>query len=122
MALLAVAALGPSAVHAQDKDGKKIRVVIIDGHNNNEWRQTTPFMKKVLEDSGRFHVDVSTHPKPNKTPPEGWQSGPFPPDLTRYDVLLSNYNGPAWPKELQDSLNERLKAGQIGLVIVHAAN
>ena len=50
------------------------------------------------------------------------QPVPFPPDLGKYDVVLSNYNGPAWPEQLKKQLDERLKAGQIGLVIVHAAN
>jgi type 1 glutamine amidotransferase len=120
--LLGIAIFAMPAAFAAGKQTKKIRVVIIDGHNNHEWRQTTPFMKKVLEANGRFTVDISTHPQPNKPLPDGWKSGTYPPDLTQYDVVLSNYNGPAWPKELQAVLNERLKGGQIGLVIVHAAN
>jgi hypothetical protein len=39
-----------------------------------------------------------------------------------YDVLLSNYNGAAWPMEMQRSLDDSLKEGKIALVIVHAAN
>jgi type 1 glutamine amidotransferase len=46
----------------------------------------------------------------------------FPPDLTKYDVVLSNYNGPAWKNEFNNSLEEQLAAGKVGLVIVHAAN
>src|SRR5262249_49369159 len=46
----------------------------------------------------------------------------FHPDLTKYDVVLSNYNGDTWPKELQEDLEKALKAGKIGLVIIHAAN
>jgi hypothetical protein len=42
-------------------DSDKIRVVIIDGQNNHDWRSTTPWMKKVLEDSGRFSVAVSSN-------------------------------------------------------------
>jgi type 1 glutamine amidotransferase len=47
---------------------------------------------------------------------------PFPPDLSKYDVLLSNYNGAPWPKEFGEDLQKRLKEGKIALVIVHAAN
>jgi hypothetical protein len=79
-------------------------------------------MKKVLEDSQMFTVDVCTHPKPNKELPKGWVSIPFPPDLSKYHVLLINYNGPAWPKELQKQTEDRVKAAQLGVVIVHAAN
>lgn len=102
----------------------KVRVVIVDGQNNHDWRSTTPFMKKALLASGRFAVDVSTNlnPKDQKGLPPGWQAIPFPPDLNKYDVVLTNYNGASWPKEFNAALDERLKKGQIGLVVIHAAN
>jgi type 1 glutamine amidotransferase len=46
----------------------------------------------------------------------------FPPNLAEFDVVLSNYNGPPWPAEFQTALEDRLKSGKVGLVIVHAAN
>lgn len=107
--------------HAGDK---KIRVVIIDGWNNHQWPLTTPIMKKALEDSGKFTVEISTSEKRNqeKQIPSDWKSGPFPPDLSKFDVVLSNYNGPSWPKEFNEALEKQLKDGKISLVIVHAAN
>jgi type 1 glutamine amidotransferase len=112
------------AVSATNAGEKKLRVVIVDGWNNHLWPLTTPIMKKALEDSGKFTVEISTSPKRNqeKLIPADWKSGPFPPDLSKFDVLLSNYNGPAWPMEMQKAVDESLKAGKIGLAIVHAAN
>jgi len=112
------------AVSTTKAGDKKLRVVIVDGWNNHQWPLTTPIMKKALEDSGKFTVEISTSPKRNqeKLIPADWKSGPFPPDLSKFDVLLSNYNGPAWPMEMQKSIDENLKAGKIGLAIVHAAN
>lgn len=103
---------------------KKIRVVIVDGQNNHDWRSTTPFMKRALLESGRFTVDVSTNLAKNdkRGAPAGWESVGFPPDLSKYDVVLSNYNGQSWPKEFNDTLEKELAACKIGLVIVHAAN
>lgn len=117
VAVLAVASVATAG-------DKKIRVVLIDGWNNHQWPLTTPVMKKALEDTGKFSVDICTTPKRNqeKLIPADWKSTPFPPDLSKYDVLLSNYNGPAWPKELNDALDNGLKDGKIALVIVHAAN
>lgn len=100
---------------------KKLRAIIIDGQNNHDWRSTTPILKKGLEDSGRYTVQVSSFLKPNDKPGKV-ETATFPPDLDQYDVVVSNYNGASWPKEFNDSLEERLKAGKIGLVIVHAAN
>ena len=117
---LVVCLFGALAGPAQSAE--KIRVLIVDGQNNHNWRATTPVLKKILEDSGRFTVAVSSNLKPGDKPGEVQDTVPFPPDLTQYDVLLSNYNGANWPNEFQKNLDERLKAGKIGLVIVHAAN
>jgi uncharacterized protein len=43
-------------------------------------------------------------------------------DFDKYDVVLSNYNGQSWPKEINAAFEERLRAGKIGLVVIHAAN
>jgi type 1 glutamine amidotransferase len=110
----------PEPTIAQD-DAGKIRVVIIDGQNNHDWRSTTPFMKRVLEESGKFTVDVSSNLRPGDKPGRV-PTVPFPPDLSKYDVVLSNYNGAPWPSEFQKELETRLREGKIGLVIVHAAN
>jgi type 1 glutamine amidotransferase len=110
-------------VDAKDaKDAKKVRVILIDGQNNHDWRSTTPWMKQVLEESGRFTVDVSSNLKPGEKPGRVKETVPFPPDLGKYDVVLSNYNGAPWPKEFQKALEEAVGAGKLGLVIVHAAN
>ena len=102
---------------AGEKSGN-IRVLIIDGQNNHDWKATTPVMKKELEGSGRFVVDVATSPpRGDKEAMANWRI-----DFKKYDVVLSNYNGESWSKEINTALQERLKSGQIGLVIVHAAN
>jgi hypothetical protein len=119
---LSMAGVGVLASTQQDTPQDKVRVILIDGQNNHDWRATTPVLKKILEDSGRFTVDVSSNLKQGDKPGKIEKTVPFPPDLSKYDVLLSNYNGAPWPKEFDQSLNERLKEGNIGLSIVHAAN
>ena len=145
-------------VSAAQAGDKKIRVLIVDGQNNHSWQQTTPIMKKALEDCGRFTVDVATTPLEPKGPPAPKKSkGTTPddlakykeqleayklavekfkpihkayrdemekvqPDLSKYDVVLSNYNGDKWSQKLSADLETQLKAGKIALVIVHAAN
>src|SRR2546423_1531146 len=98
-------------------DGK-LRVLIIDGQNNHNWRAMTPPMKADLERSGRFSVDVATTPGP-KASRSDWDS--FRPDFARYDVVLSNYNGEPWPRNVQKALENYVAAGG-GLAIIHAAN
>ncbi len=111
-----------AAANRVEAGDKKLRVVIIDGQNNHNWRATTPVLKKSLLDAGRFTVDVSTNLKKGDKAPEGWQSVAFPPDLSKYDVVVSNYNGASWPADFNSQLQKALSEAKIGLVIVHAAN
>jgi type 1 glutamine amidotransferase len=143
---------------AADSTEPALRVVLIDGQNNHNWRATTPLLKRHLEACKRFTVDVSTSPqipslhRPNKPKNEKDENAvakykqelekyeaalpKFKEDLkaaqeafaawridfTRYDLVVSNYNGQDWPREIKESLQERLRDGKIALVIVHAAN
>jgi hypothetical protein len=97
---------------------EKVRVLIIDGQNNHNWRAMTPPMKAELERSGRFTVDVVTTPAP-KAARELWDA--FRPDFSRYDVVLSNYNGEPWPEGVRKALEDYVSKGG-GLAIIHAAN
>jgi hypothetical protein len=78
---IAFFACAQSGVSAADNKSDKIRVVIVDGQNNHNWKATTPIMKKALEDCGRFSVDVSTSPPSGKPNEPGVN---FPPDLSKY--------------------------------------
>src|SRR5438309_2315922 len=110
LALLALVAPAAAA--------EKLKLLIVDGQNNHNWQAMTPPMKAELEKTGRFTVDVATTP-PAKSPREDWKS--FRPDFSKYDAVLSNYNGEPWPPEVQADLARFVGNGG-GLVIIHAAN
>jgi hypothetical protein len=40
-------------------DPNKIQVLIITGQHVHDWRGTTPVLKKILEDTGRFEVRIN---------------------------------------------------------------
>ena len=40
----------------------KIRVLIVDGFSNHDWKLTTQLIRAIIEPSGLFVVDVSTAP------------------------------------------------------------
>lgn len=115
--LLAMAACGLTSgepISAADP----LKVLIVDGQNNHNWQVTTPFLKSMLEQTGRFQVAVVTSP-PKNAPADRWNA--FRPRFQDYDVVLSNYNGELWPEAVRKSL-ERFVEGGGGLVVVHAAN
>jgi type 1 glutamine amidotransferase len=110
------------------EDREPLRVLIIDGHNPyHEWQVTTPVMTRILEDSGRFKVDVATVPVP-----EGYNSSTnapsspvanldFHPHFADYDVVIGNYVGPRWPAETEQEFLAFV-AGGGGYVSVHSAD
>ncbi|MEM7012538.1 MAG: ThuA domain-containing protein [Verrucomicrobiota bacterium] len=105
---------GLFALNAQDtKPGDKIEVLLIDGQNNHNWKACSPVMIDILEATGRFNIERATV-TPDKL-------ADFKPDFTKYDVLLSNYNGKNWPEETDAAFIKYIEEGG-ALVVVHAAD
>lgn len=92
-----------------------IKVLIVDGQNNHDWKSTTPVLKRILEDTRLFAVDVAT------SPPRGGDMTQFKPKFADYQVLLSNYNGDPWSSETQAAFEAFVRNGG-GFVAVHAAD
>jgi len=114
------------AVHAASAK-EKIKALIVDGQNNHNWKGTSPVLKLVLEESGRFTVDIATTPtKPEESEASAMedykkQMFAYKPDFAKYGVVIMNYNGDDWPEETQKAFINFVTAGG-GLVIFHAAN
>ena len=45
---------------AAEAETAKLTALIVDGHNNHDWRVSTPIIRRALEASGRFTVEVAT--------------------------------------------------------------
>lgn len=98
--------------------GAQITALIIDGRNNHQWKQTTPFLKKALEETGLFTVDVATA-EPGE---EGIKQ--YRPKFSAYRVVIDNYTDypkkEPWTAETQKALTGYVRSGG-GLVLIHAA-
>jgi uncharacterized protein len=97
-----------------------VRVMILDGESGgpyHKWQLVTLVLKKVLEETGLFQVDVVT------APPAGANFENFRPDFSKYQAVVFNYDAPdeRWPAELKASFEKYVQAGG-GLVSVHAAD
>jgi uncharacterized protein len=99
----------------------RIPVMLLDGESAgpyHAWRLTTPVLKRELEETGLFQVDVVT------APPSGNSTdalGAFQPDFSKYQAIVFNYDAPDWPAALKESVERYMRNGG-GLVIVHAAD
>jgi len=87
-----------------------IRALIFSGRNNHDWRTTTPELRRILLDSGRFDVRVIEEP-----------AGVSAETLAAYQVLILDYNGPRWGQTTERAVEAFVRAGG-GLVAVHAAS
>ncbi len=92
-----------------------MKALIVDGQNNHNWQETTPELKKLLEETGLFSVDVLT------TPAKGQDFSQFKPTFAGYNVVVMNYTGDDWPQAAKDALEAYVSKGG-GLVIYHAAD
>ncbi len=96
------------------------RIMLLDGESGgpyHKWQLTTPVLKKQLEETGLFQVDVATAPSA-----EG-ELANFKPEFKKYAAIVFNYDAPdsRWPQDLKTSFEQYMKEGG-GLVIVHAAD
>lgn len=93
----------------------KLQVLIVTGQNtaSHDWRSTTPVLRKILEDSGRFEVRVTEEFR-----------GAGAATLAPYDVVLLNYYasrnaaGLRWGDATDDALLNYVRGGK-GLVLYH---
>ena len=109
--LIALGAGASAAVAAEPP----LRVLILTGQNNHNWAMTTPELKRILSESGRFTVEVT------ETPARCTAA-----TFSHYDVLLSNWNTfgknvtvREWPQEMREAFLGFVRKGG-GLVVVHA--
>lgn len=101
---------------------KPIKVLIVDGFSNHDWKQTTHVVRKILEDTKLFDIEVSTTPLSPNDP--GWNK--WRPNFGHYDVVIQNTNNIGksqirWPREVEMALENYVKSGG-GLYILHSAN
>ena len=113
-----------TAVPALSHSTKGISVLIVDGINNHDWRARTAAIKSILEETGKFAVDVSTTP-PADASKEAWDG--WRPAFAMYQVVVNNFNGGhltngvRWPAAVEQAFLSYFSGGG-GLVNFHAAN
>lgn len=111
MKILALFALMLGLAPAQQPPAK-LQALIITGQNGHDWRGTTPVLRKLLEDTGRFEVRVTEEFR-----------GAGPETLAPYDVVILNYfdkNKPElrWGARADQALLDFVRAGK-GVVVYH---
>ena len=107
-------ALGVWFVLAAVATAAPMKALIVDGQNAHNWKETTPILKTLLEETGMFTVDVATSPAPKA------DMGGFKPDFAAYKLVVLNYQGDAWPEATQKAFVDYVANGG-GVVVFHFA-
>ena len=97
-----------------------IHVMLLDGESGgpyHQWQLVTQVLKKQLDETGLFQVDVVTAPS------AGGDFSKFKPDFAKYQVVVWNYDAPdeRWSADLKTSFEKYVTNGG-GFVSVHAAD
>lgn len=108
---LALLVLGVACAASAADD--PIRVLLLTGENNHNWRYTSRHFEDTLEATGRFEVDVSDDPASALA---DWDA------LMTYRAIVLDYNGPRWGAEAEDNFIKAVNEKALGVVVVHAAN
>jgi len=109
---IVTAALLLSIACASAQTPRKIQALIITGQDAHPWREISPYLKSLLEDSGRFEVRVAEEFR-----------GATIDSLSPYDVAVLVYSDeklkvPSWSETTRQALLKFVGSGK-GLVVWH---
>ena len=119
----------PTVFSQSGKSTVKIKALIVDGQNNHEeWPKLTYILKKEMEATGLFSVDVNRSAYtwkgdefleefaidglPQTEAMDDPKTDPdFRPNFAEYDVIINNFgwNAAPWPKKTRKRLEKYMK-------------
>jgi hypothetical protein len=88
----------------------RLKTLILTGESDtqyHDWRVSTPFLRSLLERTGRFEVKVAEQ-----------VSGLDAESLRPFDLLVLNYMGPRWSSKTEQAVEEFVRQGK-GLISFH---
>ena len=89
--------------------------VIVTGQNNHNWPVSSEALRRTLEGSGLFWMDLAV------SPTAGEDMSGFSVDFSRYRFVVLDYNGDSWSAPMQEAFLRYVRGGG-GVVIFHAAD
>ena len=117
--ILTLAAVAVASASLSPRAATPIRVMLLDGANNHDWKSTSPVISRILDEGTIFKTTTVTV--------DNADLNTFKPDWSQYDVVVLNYNtgiagdAPEWLPETKRSF-ERYVSNGSGVVSVHAAD
>jgi hypothetical protein len=104
-----VAAVLLISVSCSKQTGNK--ALILTGQNTGNWQESSPVLKKILEQSGLFSCEIV------KSPVKGGDMNGFNPNFKKYKLVVLDYNGDQWSDKTKAAFVEYVNNG--GGVVVY---
>jgi type 1 glutamine amidotransferase len=107
--LLLLAALAATPAAAQER----LRTLVLTGEDEvHDWRFTSTYLRQLLEESGKFRVEIETLPATTLEDEAR---------LARYGLVVVDYDGARWGERAEAGFLSAVEGGT-GVVLLHAAN
>jgi hypothetical protein len=97
------------------KNEATYRTLIITGQNNNNWKESSPVLKTILDETGLFSCDLAV------TPEKGGDMSKFNPAFSRYKLVVLDYNGDPWSEKTRTAFVDYVNNGG-GVIIYHSSD
>lgn len=87
-----------------------VRVLLVTGENDHQWKETAPLIERLFRNNPRFDLRVT----------EAF-AGATASTLAPFDVLVVHYHGPRWGAQTERAVEEFVRSGK-GMVSMHGAS
>jgi len=89
-----------------------MKALILNGQSHHGWLASSPLVKKILEQTGLFSVDIMTRP------PKGGDMSSFRPEFNAYDLIVLDDGGDPWSEPTNTAFVDYISAGG-GVALFH---
>ena len=89
-----------------------MKALLLNGQSHHGWLASSPLVKKILEQTGLFSVDVMTRG------PKGSDMTGFRPEFDGYDLVVLDDGGDPWSESTNEAFLKYISAGG-GLALFH---
>lgn len=103
---------GALSLPVEARAADKIQALIVSGANNHDWEWTSPSLKSILEETGRFEAVITNDPKATLADATG---------ISRFQLFVLDYNGPRWGEPAETNFLAAVRKGA-GVAVIHAAD
>ncbi len=92
ISIILAASLAALMTSCTSSDKIKTLIVTGQGEDNLVWMTRSQAAQQILDDAGLFSTKILV------SPPEGEDMSKFNPDFSKYDLVVIDYEGDAWPE------------------------